>query len=138
MNYREMLVEDYDAVYQLWSHTTGMALSDADSRIEISRYLERNQGFSQLCEYEDGRIAGTAMCGHDGRRGYLYHVAVSGESRGFGVGRELVARCLKQLRKAGITKCHLMVIGDNKLGRTFWEKLGWQYRDSIVLYSHDT
>lgn len=135
--YREWVADDYEAAYQLWVQTEGMGLSEADSREEIVRYLERNPGLSQICEKEDGSIAGTALCGHDGRRGYMYHVAVSNECRGMGIGRELVTRCMDNLSKAGIAKCHLMVIGNNEQGRRFWESLGWQYRDGIALYSKD-
>jgi len=138
MIYRAMQIKDYESAYRLWENTEGMGLSAADSRQEIQRYLERNAGFSQICEEDDGRIAGTALCGHDGRRGFLYHVAVDGACRGKGVGRELVSRCLQALQREGIAKCHLMVIGDNELGRGFWSGLGWQFRDGIALYSQDT
>lgn len=137
MNYREMVMDDYEAAYQLWEQTEGMGLSEADSRLEIIRYLERNQGFSQICEKDDGQIVGTALCGHDGRRGYMYHVAVSTDCRGLGIGRELVTRCLGNLRAVGIAKCHLMVIGTNEQGRQFWEGMGWKYRGGIMLYSQD-
>ncbi|WP_405106497.1 GNAT family N-acetyltransferase [Paenibacillus sp. FSL K6-1217] len=135
MIYRAMVGDDYEAAYQLWENTDGMGLSEADSRGNIIRYLERNPGISQVCVREDGTLLGTAMCGHDGRRGYMYHVAVHSSSRGSGVGRELVARCLAGLREAGITKCHLMVIGDNAPGRIFWTRIGWQERDGLVLFS---
>ncbi|MBW4085285.1 GNAT family N-acetyltransferase [Paenibacillus sp. S150] len=138
MNYRSMLADDYEYVYHLWENTEGMNLSEADSREEILRYLERNPGMSQVCVNEDGTLAGTAMCGHDGRRGYMYHVAVSGASRGKGVGRELVSLCLNRLLQEGIAKCHLMVIEGNSLGRSFWGGLGWQERDGIVLFSRNT
>ncbi|MNL61443.1 putative acetyltransferase [compost metagenome] len=68
----------------------------------------------------------------------MYHVAVSGDGRGKGVGRELVSRCLDRLLQEGIVKCHLMVIEDNALGRSFWTRIGWQERDGIVLFSSDT
>ncbi|NUU60244.1 GNAT family N-acetyltransferase [Paenibacillus agri] len=138
MIYRAMIADDYDAAYELWVNTEGMGLNEADSREGILRFLERNPGLSQVCVHVDGSLAGTALCGHDGRRGFLYHVAVSHASRGKGAGRELVARCLDELRENGIAKCHLMVFKENQKGRQFWEELGWQYRDDIALYSRDT
>ncbi|BCG56976.1 N-acetyltransferase [Paenibacillus sp. URB8-2] len=138
MIYREMTKEDYDAAYSLWKNTEGMGLSAADSREEISRFLERNRGLSQVCVSPDGGLAGTALCGHDGRRGFLYHVAVSGEHRGKGIGRALVSNCLEALRAEGIAKCHLMVIGSNADGQRFWNGIGWEFRDGILLYSHVT
>jgi ribosomal protein S18 acetylase RimI-like enzyme len=133
-----MVAHDYDAAYELWANSEGMGLSEADSRQEIVRFLERNPGLSQVAVNEDGTMAGTALCGHDGRRGFLYHVAVSCTSRGKGVGREIVIRCKDSLRASGIAKRHLMVIKENLQGQQFWERMGWQYRDGIVLYSQDT
>lgn len=138
MHFRAMIADDYEAAYQLWENTAGMNLSQADSREEILRYLERNPGISQVCEDKDGLLAGTVMCGHDGRRGYMYHVAVSGACRGKGAGREMVSRSLNALREAGIAKCHLLVIEGNTLGRSFWSGTGWQERDGLVLFSQNT
>ncbi|MEK3688546.1 GNAT family N-acetyltransferase [Paenibacillus sp. FSL R10-2736] len=138
MLYRPMTADDYEAAYQLWKNTDGMGLSEADLRGEIIRYLERNPGISQVCVDADGTLAGTAVCGHDGRRGYMYHVAVSSSSRGKGAGREMVTRCLERLREEGISKCHLMVIGHNALGRSFWSGTGWQERDGLVLFSRNS
>lgn len=135
MNYRPMISDDYEAAYRLWENTPGVHLSKADSREEIIRYLERNPGLSLVCETEGGELAGTALCGHDGRRGYMYHVAIDEGYRGQGVGRELVSRCLGGLRDNGIDKCHLMVMEGNELGRSFWSGIGWQERDGIVLFS---
>lgn len=138
MKIRPMVMNDYEAAYQLWANTPGVHVSKADSREEILRYLERNPGLSLISEDEDGTLAGTVMCGHDGRRGYIYHVAVAEDYRGRGVGRDLVSRSLAALREEGIGKCHLMVMEGNKLGRDFWSGIGWQERDGIVLFSRRT
>jgi len=133
-NCREMTIGDYQEVFKLWSGTEGMGLSDSDSEEEIEKYLARNPGHSFVCE-QDGRIVGTVLCGHDGRRGYIYHVAVSDEHRGQGLARMLVSQALDSLRDAGIRKCHLMVFGSNLAGREFWEHIGWQRRDDLLIYS---
>ncbi|AIQ44808.1 GCN5 family acetyltransferase [Paenibacillus sp. FSL R7-0273] len=138
MRYREMMAEDYEAASRLWGNTAGMGLSRADSREGIIQFLGRNPGMSQVCETENGTLAGTVLCGHDGRRGYLYHVAVSTVCRGKGAGREMVTRALSALREAGIAKCHLMVIEGNRPGRSFWSGTGWEERDGIVLFSQNT
>lgn len=138
MEYREMTLEDYDAAYRLWESCGGVVLSEADSREEIAAYLKRNPGCSRICLDGDGVLIGTALCGHDGRRGFLYHVAVSEEHRGQGIGRELAALCLEALRGQGIAKCHIMVAPGNESGRRFWESAGWEYRNGIALYSRAT
>jgi ribosomal protein S18 acetylase RimI-like enzyme len=134
LGYREMTIEDYDRIYQFWSSTDGMGLSEADSRHNIDVFLQRNKGLSFVCE-DGSKIVGTILCGHDGRRGYIYHVAVDENYRRKGIGRELVAKALNGLTQEGITKCHLFVFFTNELGMTFWSSLGWELRKDIAIYS---
>ena len=136
--YRAMTETDYDAAYALWASTPGMGLSDADSHEAICSYLKRNAGLSQVCVDGEGRLAGTALCGHDGRRGFLYHVAVPADRQGSGIGRELAARCLAGLAAQGISKCHLMVLEDNEAGSGFWNGTGWEQREGLLLFSRNT
>jgi len=134
MNIRPMRIADYDAVYALWENTEGMGLSDADSRGSISRFLQRNDGFCFVAEYE-GALVGTVMCGHDGRRGYLYHAAVREDLRGQGIGKALIDTALGALAAAGIQKGHAFVFASNETGQAFWTAAGWHGREDIALFS---
>jgi ribosomal protein S18 acetylase RimI-like enzyme len=134
---REMTIDDYDSSITLWRVTEGMWLSEADSRDSIAYYLNRNPEMSFVC-VDDEKIIGTVLCGHDGRRGYMYHVAVDLEYRGKSIAKKLVSCSLDKLKLAGITKCHLMVIDNNEIGNRFWTQSGWQRRSGIVLYSSNT
>lgn len=134
---REMQIDDYEKVFELWSVTQGMGLSEADSEESIANFLTRNQGLSFVC-LDGNLLIGTVLCGHDGRRGALYHVAVHKDYQHKGIGRRLVEKALHALKSIGIAKCHLMVYADNALGQRFWNKIGWTKRDEIVLYSKDT
>jgi N-acetylglutamate synthase len=137
MRIRAMEVADYEAVIALWQSCEGIGLSAADASGPVARYLARNPGMSFIALAEDGQVVGAALCGHDGRRGYLHHVAVAPDRRGQGLGEELVARCLQALQGEGIDKCHLFVYTDNHSGRAFWKKVGWLERDTLVLMSKD-
>lgn len=134
---REMTIEDYEQAYALWSATAGMGLSESDSKESIASFLERNPGHSFVCACNE-ELVGTVLCGHDGRRGYLYHVAVSEAHRNKGIGKQLIQAALRSLRSAGIVKCHLMVFTDNEAGNQFWEKCGWERRKDIYIYSSST
>jgi len=131
---RNMNESDYDQALEIWKESEGICLSEVDSRECILFYLQRNPGMSFVAEGENG-IAGAVLCGHDGRRGYLHHLAVKKEARGRGVGRRLVEKCLDALKGAGIKKCHIFVLADNDEGLQFWDELGWQRRKDIVLLS---
>jgi ribosomal protein S18 acetylase RimI-like enzyme len=130
----EMVPADYDDVWALWRSAPGIGLSEADERGAIERYLLRNPGMSFVAR-ADGRLAGAVLCGHDGRRGYLHHLAVDPAFRGRGLGRQLVARCLAGLHAAGVAKCHLFVRRSNPAAAGFWRRSGWEERIDIRMFS---
>lgn len=120
----EMTIDDYDAVRALWEQTEGVGLSDADTQESIDAYLRRNPGLSFVAR-DDGQLVGAVLCGHDGRRGYLHHLAVSKSYRRQRIGSSLVEHCLAMPGSLGILKCNIMVFADNGDGATFWERGGW-------------
>jgi putative acetyltransferase len=109
-------------------------LAGGDERAEIERYLERNPGGSFVAEAA-GRVVGVALCGHDGRRGYLHHLAVDAAHRRSGLGRRLAERCLAVLREAGMAKCHLFVAKENEEALAFWRATDWFVRDDLEMLS---
>lgn len=134
MNIIEMTIEHHEDVMTLIRETAGVTLRDVDSREGTRRYLQRNPALSFVAE-ERGRIIGCAMCGHDGRRGYLQHVIVDPAFRGRGIAHQLVTRCLDGLEALGILKTHIDVLQDNALANTYWTRQGWKRRDDIHRYS---
>lgn len=131
---REMFNSDYEAALALWQRCVGMGLSDADELEPMTRFLERNPGLSFIALDGDSLIA-TVLCGTDGRRGYLYHLAVDPLYRRQGIGGELVRRVFDALDQLGIQKCHIMVYATNETGLAFWQQDGWVTRPEIVLMS---
>ncbi len=131
---RPMTIEDYPKVYELWSNTPGVGLSDADEREAIAFYLERNPGLSFVWEWNN-EILGTILCGHDGRRGYIHHLTVKEAYRGQKIGSHLTATALEELLRLDIKKCHLFVFENNELGKIFWNNIGWKKREDIAIYS---
>ena len=135
MHIRNMALTDYDAVYALWLSCKGMGLNSVDdSREGIARYLARNPGTCFVAE-EEGKILGVIMAGHDGRRGFIYHAAVSPQQRGAGIGRMLAERALEALRAEGISKAALVAFTRNEAGNAFWEKLGFEARCDLTYRS---
>jgi putative acetyltransferase len=125
-----MSIADYNEVVQLWQKTEGVGLDNSDARPSIRRYLARNPGLSMVAR--DGKqLAGAVLCGHDGRRGYLTHLAVATEYRGRGIARELVRICLEKLKRTGIHKCNIHIFADNTRGEKFWKKIGWRKRPEV-------
>lgn len=130
-----MSLADYDEALALWQRTPGVVIRSADSRESIARFLDRNPGLSFVARL-DGTLIGCALCGHDGRRGYLHHVCVDPAHRGHGLGTRLVQSCVEAARAtAGIDKFHADVLTTNEGARRFWTRLSWQLRTDIVRYS---
>ncbi len=131
---REMKIEDYNFVMKMWKQIEGICLSDADSKEKIDRYLKRNPGLSFVAE-KNKNIVGTILCGHDGRRGYIHHLAVKQKYRNQGLGRDLVQKSLGKLKEIDIEKCHLFVFVDNNQAQNFWKNIGWEKRNDLFVFS---
>ena len=134
---RSMTMEDYDEVFAMWQSISGFGIrSMDDSREGIARFITRNPGLSVVALYE-GNIAGGILCGHDGRRGCLYHVCVRAEYRKLGIGQEMVARCKEHLKQEGVNKINLIAFQSNAVGNRFWQKLNWKFRGDCNYYEEN-
>lgn len=129
-----MTEEDYDGVYALWMSIKGFAIRSVDdSRDGVARFLKRNPTTSVVAE-EGGKIVGAILCGHDGRRGCLYHVCVKEEYRMRGIGRRMVTFAMEKLKAEQISKVSLIAFTVNDIGNAFWNRIGWTRRLDLNYY----
>jgi ribosomal protein S18 acetylase RimI-like enzyme len=134
---RLLRIEDWEAVFRLWSGSAGMGLRPLDdSPAGIRRFIERNPQTCFVAELPRSAgakqtIAGVILSGHDGRRGYIYHMAVSAEFRRHGIGRTLVSAVETAMAVEGIHKIALVAFKTNEEGNRFWEKIGYARRDDL-------
>lgn len=132
---RTMTIRDYDEVFQMWKETEGMGLRSLDDSQEgISLFLKRNPETCYVA-LDDQKIIGAILCGHDGRRGYIYHTVVKDSYRNRGIGTALTKAAAAALQKEGITRVCLNVMKTNRMGKAFWEKLGWEQKGFLDFYS---
>lgn len=133
-----MTTHDYSAVMALWRGTPGIGLDDdSDSLPGITRYLKRNPELSFVA-LAQGTIVGAVLSGHDGRRGYLHHLAVATTHRKLGIGKALTFRCLRSLEKQGVPKCNIFLFRSNSKGRAFWKQIGWNLRPDLSVLQKKT
>lgn len=133
---RELDEDNLPSVRRLWRASQGVIMRDkADTKEALIRYLDRNPGMS-FGAFIDDQLVGAVLSGHDGRRGYIHHLAVECNHRGKGIGRRLVESAIAALQEAGIVKCHAFVLTDNDGGKEFWQHLGWSERSDIGLHSY--
>lgn len=134
MKIRAMTIDDYEQVYALWKQIKGFGMrSIDDSREGVSRFLERNPNISVVA-VEDERVVGAILCGHDGRRGCLYHVCVAPDYRRRGIGKAMVVFCMDALKREQINKVTLIAFTKNDIGNAFWHNVGWVQREDLNYY----
>lgn len=134
MNVRVMKIEDYDQVYGLWTGISGFGIRTLDdSREGVERFLKRNPDTCVVAE-SDGKIVGSILCGHDGRRGCFYHVCVDKQYRRRGIGTKMAQFAMEALKKEGINKVSLIAFKENEGGNRFWQEDGWTFRDDLNYY----
>ena len=122
---REFSINDYDAAVELWQRVEGLEIAEGDDREGVAQFLARNQGLSRMAT-DGSRTVGVALCGHDGRRGHIYHLAVDPAYQRRGLGQRLLDECLEGLRRTGVKRVIIMVAEDNPRGREFWKRSGWE------------
>ncbi len=131
---RVMTMEDYDQVRELWSSIKGFGIRSVDdSRDGVKRFLKRNPATSVVA-VEDGRVVGAILCGHDGRRGCLYHVCVHKDYRMRGIGKSMVVFAMEALKAEQINKVSLIAFTQNDIGNAFWREIGWTKREDLNYY----
>ena len=131
---REMKMEDFEGVHDLWMTIKGFGIRSVDDSKEgVERFLQRNPGLSVVAE-EDGQIVGCILCGHDGRRGCLYHVCVRDGYRMKGIGKSMVVHCMERLKAEKINKVSLIAFTQNDIGNAFWKEIGWTRREDLNYY----
>lgn len=133
---RVMTMEDYEEVHQLWMEIHGFGIrSMDDSKEGVERFLKRNPTTS-MAALMDGKIVGAILCGHDGRRGCLYHVCVQESYRKHGIGQQMVKACLAALQEEKINKVNLIAFRKNEVGNRFWQSLGWKFKGDVNYYEY--
>lgn len=131
---RKMTIEDYDGLYALWMTIKGFGIRSVDdSREGVEIFLKRNPDTSVVA-VSDGQIVGGILCGHDGRRGCLYHVCVREDHRRLGIGKAMVVYCMNALKAEKINKVSLIAFTKNDVGNAFWNTIGWTKRQDLNYY----
>lgn len=131
---RTMTIEDYLGVHKLWMSISGFAIRSLDdSREGVEAFLKRNPT-SSVVAVKDGQIVGSILCGHDGRRGCMYHVCVHKDHRMMGIGKSMVVYCMEALKREHISKISLIAFTSNDIGNAFWKEIGWTKREDLNYY----
>lgn len=127
---------DFDETLSLWDSTLAMGMSGLEDASVLATFFAHNPGLSFKVTDRD-RIVGTILCGHDGRRGFLHHLAVAPGYSGRKVGKTLLDRTLSGLEHLGIERCHIFVASGNRNGREAWKSTDWEKQKKLAIFTHD-
>lgn len=133
---RKMQEDDIAQARMLWERVPGISLSSVDAPESLVVFLQENPKTCFVAS-KHNQLIGTVLGGNDGRRGFIYHLAVHPEFQRQGIGSELTETCLNAFRQLGIRKCHIFVLNDNSEGIAFWKHVGWNLREDILILSKD-
>lgn len=136
MRIRQFTLDDYEAAVRLWDVAEGMSAPD---RREVERKLERDPQLFLVAEDESfpARLIGVVVGTYDGRRGWIFRLAVVPEHRRRGVGRALVRELEDRFLDMGVRRIRLLTVTDNLPARRFWEALGYRGFEDVVLFSRE-
>lgn len=135
IRYRTINHQDIEAVICFLNGIQGVHLHDngEDSVEGIGLYIDRNPELSFLA-MEHEKIVGVIFCGHDGRRGYINHLAVAPDYRHKGIASKLIRLVEEHLKDLGIKKEALFVLNSNDTAMAFYEKNGWKEEKIVKIY----
>lgn len=134
IRYETMTIDMYDELIEFWRSIEWLGLSVDDEKASLESFLSGNKGLSYVAT-SDGEIVGAVLCGHDFRRGSIYHLAVAEKHRRRGIARELLDMCVKGLAGQGIRKCTLVLLSGNKPAYDFYVHENWTPRDDLKMFS---
>lgn len=131
---RVMTIDDFEQVHELWMGIHGFGIRSIDDSYEgVERFLKRNPTTSVVA-VKDGKIVGSILCGHDGRRGCLYHVCVHEDYRKHGIGKLMAVACMRALQAEHVNKVNIIAFKTNEIGNHFWQEEGWTFREDLNYY----
>lgn len=129
--------DDYLPAFHLWQNIEkGVHVGQSDTLSEIEKKFKHDPDLFLVAE-ADGKIIGSVIGGFDGRRGLIYHLAVSASFRGLGIGSRLMNEVEARLRSKGCLKSYLLVTTDNPEAMQFYEERGWSHMDKVKLYGKE-
>lgn len=131
IEYRVMTAKDFDGVQKLWQNVPEISTNSTDDGREgIEKYLKRNPTTSFIA-VSDGMIVGAILAGHDGRRGFIQHLAVLCDYRKKGIAAQLTRNAIEALEAESIIKTALLAFRKNDNANAFWEKMGFTVRNDV-------
>ena len=106
-----------------------------DAIIHVKELLESRQSYGLECLIDNkvaGFILGTSMLFHYGRTFEINDLAVDPDYQRRGIAKQLLERCLADIKAQGMVGVHLITAGEGVLP-VFYEKYGFKKENEVIL-----
>ena len=132
---RNFRIEDYDRLTTLWKEA-GLSYRPRgrDSRRRIEAELKTGTSIFLVAEM-DGKLVGSVIGTHDGRKGWINRLAVHPSYRRRGLAEKLVAEVEKQLSAVGLEVIASLIEQGNTASLQLFQGLGYERMSDIVYLS---
>jgi ribosomal protein S18 acetylase RimI-like enzyme len=121
---REFTMADYEVVEELWRRA-GLWMRPSDAPEQVALKLRRDPDLF-LVACVGACTVGVTMGGWDGRRAYVYHLAVDPQWQRRGVGDRLMDELEKRFRVKGALKAKLQIMVGNDASVAFFAARGYR------------
>lgn len=132
---RVLSLDDYNRLLALWQRSGlhSLRLQGRDSREAVAAQLAT--GLQTILGLEvDGRLVGSVITTHDGRKGWINRLVVDPDFRRRGYGARLVQAAEETLRAQGMSVIAALVEADNPASFALFQKAGYVEIDPGIHY----
>lgn len=135
MTIREFRMADYEDMISLWEDA-GLPYKPLgrDSRESIERQMNLECSIYLVAEV-DGRLVGSILATHDGRKGWINRIAVLPPYRKRGIAAGLVEEAERRISGLGIDITACLVEDWNASSMEVFEKLGYTKHPDIIYFT---
>ncbi|MDD8020315.1 MAG: GNAT family N-acetyltransferase [Acidobacteriota bacterium] len=132
---RKFKISDYEEVMNLWQlGRLPLKPQGRDSRAQLEQQIKFDQVIFLVAEKE-GKIIGTVLATHDGRKGWINRLAVHPDYRRQGLGRRLIKRAEEELEKKGLLLVAALIEEDNPASMNLFVQLGYEPHPEIKYFT---
>ena len=126
-----MKFKDFDAMYKLWKEA-GLFVADYETEKDITFMMLKLNPKTNFVISEGEKIIATVLGVFNGRRGWVYHLAVQPQFQKQGLGSKLLKKAEDALKKIGAERVLLGVTKSNLKVLPFYEKFGYQEASDAI------
>jgi len=131
---RQMDINDYEEILKLWTEVPNVESNQLQSKDKLERFLRKNSSYNLVCQVNN-KIIGTLLCGSDGQRAHIYHLAIREDYRSKETESYMINELIRKLKKDGVEECSLFVRDYNYEEQDFWITEGWKESRELLIFS---